>query len=89
MVETVLGTSGSEVQFQPIHGISIPEVDFYSYNRMRPITSVEVYETHDINLYSIPLSKLQACNKSYSFCVISYITQSVRGRRDIKHIIIA
>ncbi len=78
MVETVLGTSGSEVQFQPIHGISIPEVDFYSYNRMRPITSIEVYETHDINLYSIPLSKLQACNKSYSsFCVILLLYYTV------------
>ncbi len=40
--------------------------------------------------YNSPFSRLQACNKSHtvSFGCITFITRLVRGRRDIKHIII-
>ncbi len=41
-METFHAESNSEVQFQTMHGINVPEIDFYAYNKQRPISSNEV-----------------------------------------------
>ncbi len=41
-METIAVNTSSDIQFQTVHGISMPDVDFCSYNKQRSLTSNEV-----------------------------------------------